>query len=49
MVALQLVVFKTRVGTAMRAVSYNMETSGLMGIPVDRNAYSGENPNGIPG
>jgi len=36
MVALQLLVFKTPVGTAMRAVSYNMETSGLMGIPVDR-------------
>ena len=36
MVALQLLVYKTPVGTAMRAVSYNMETSGLMGIPVDR-------------
>jgi branched-subunit amino acid ABC-type transport system permease component len=36
MIALQLLVYKTPVGTAMRAVSYNMDTSGLMGIPVDR-------------
>jgi len=36
MVALQILVFKTRIGTAMRAVSFNMETSALMGIPVDR-------------
>jgi branched-subunit amino acid ABC-type transport system permease component len=36
MVALQLLVFKTRIGTAMRAVSFNMDTSALMGIPVNR-------------
>jgi len=36
MVALQLLVFKTKLGTAMRAVSYNVETAALMGIPVDR-------------
>ncbi len=36
MIALQFVVFHTRVGTAMRAVSYNMDTAALMGIPVDR-------------
>ncbi|HSM94310.1 MAG TPA: branched-chain amino acid ABC transporter permease [Anaeromyxobacteraceae bacterium] len=36
MVALQLVVFRTRFGTAMRAVSFDARTAGLMGIPVDR-------------
>ncbi|HRK30226.1 MAG TPA: branched-chain amino acid ABC transporter permease [Tepidisphaeraceae bacterium] len=36
LVGLQILVFNTRVGTAMRAVSYNMETAALMGIPVDR-------------
>jgi branched-chain amino acid transport system permease protein len=36
MVGLQLLVFRTRIGTAMRAVSYNMDTSALMGIAVDR-------------
>lgn len=36
MVVLQFLVFHTRIGTAMRAVSYNMETATLMGIPVDR-------------
>jgi branched-subunit amino acid ABC-type transport system permease component len=36
MIGLQLLVFKTRIGTAMRAVSFNMETSALMGIPVNR-------------
>jgi branched-subunit amino acid ABC-type transport system permease component len=36
MILLQLLVYRTTVGTAMRAVSFNMETSGLMGIPVDR-------------
>lgn len=33
---LQLLVYGTRVGTAMRAVSFNLDTSALMGIPVDR-------------
>jgi branched-subunit amino acid ABC-type transport system permease component len=36
MVALQVLVFGTRVGTAMRAVSFNMDTAALMGIPVNR-------------
>ena len=36
MIALQFLVYGTRVGTAMRAVSYNLDTAGLMGIPVDR-------------
>ncbi|MFT3786964.1 MAG: branched-chain amino acid ABC transporter permease [Tepidisphaeraceae bacterium] len=36
MLALQFVIFHTRVGTAMRAVSHNMDTAALMGIPVDR-------------
>lgn len=36
MIALQILVFKTRIGTAMRAVSFNMETSALMGIAVNR-------------
>lgn len=36
MVALQILVFRTTIGTAMRAVSFNMETSSLMGIPVNR-------------
>ena len=37
MVALQFLVFKTRFGIAMRAVSFDHKTSALMGIPVDRN------------
>ena len=36
MVALQFLVFKTRFGVAMRAVSFDHKTSALMGIPVDR-------------
>ena len=36
MIGLQVLVFGTRVGTAMRAVSYNLDTAALMGIPVDR-------------
>src|SRR3954468_6318940 len=36
MVALQFLVFKTRFGVAMRAVSFDHRTSALMGIPVDR-------------
>ncbi len=34
--ALQFLVFKTRFGRAMRAVSFDHRTAGLMGIPVDR-------------
>lgn len=36
MLALQFLVFRTRFGTAMRAVSFDHRTSALMGIPVDR-------------
>jgi branched-chain amino acid transport system permease protein len=36
MVGLQFVVFRTRFGTAMRAVSFDAGTAGLMGIPVNR-------------
>jgi branched-chain amino acid transport system permease protein len=36
MVGLQLVVYRTRFGTAMRAVSFDARTAGLMGIPVNR-------------
>ncbi len=36
MVILQYVIYKTRIGRAMRAVSFNHDTAGLMGIPVDR-------------
>jgi branched-chain amino acid transport system permease protein len=36
MVGLQLVVYRTRFGTAMRAVSFDAQTAGLMGIPVNR-------------
>ncbi|MBY0472171.1 branched-chain amino acid ABC transporter permease [bacterium] len=36
MTALQYVVFKTRLGRAMRAVSFNHEYASLMGIPTDR-------------
>ncbi|MBK6683107.1 MAG: branched-chain amino acid ABC transporter permease [Deltaproteobacteria bacterium] len=36
MVSLQYLVFKTRFGRAMRAVSYDHRTAALMGIPVDR-------------
>ena len=36
MVGLQLVVYRTRFGTAMRAVSFDARVAGLMGIPVDR-------------
>lgn len=35
-IVLQLLVFKTKIGTAMRAVSFNMDTAALMGIPVNR-------------
>ena len=33
---LQYLVFRTRFGMAMRAVSFDHKTAGLMGIPVDR-------------
>ncbi len=36
MVGLQVLVLRTRVGTAMRAVSYSAEAASLMGIDVDR-------------
>src|SRR5512133_557464 len=36
MVGLQWVVYRTRFGTAMRAVSFDAKVAGLMGIPVDR-------------
>ncbi len=36
MVGLQLVVYRTRFGTAMRAVSFDAQVAGLMGIPVNR-------------
>lgn len=36
MVALQFLVFRTRFGRAMRAVSFDHRIAGLMGIPVDR-------------
>ncbi|WP_375341822.1 branched-chain amino acid ABC transporter permease [Luteolibacter soli] len=34
--AMWLIVQKTRVGTAMRAVSYNQQAASLMGVPVNR-------------
>jgi branched-subunit amino acid ABC-type transport system permease component len=36
LIALDILVFRTKLGTAMRAVSYNFETASLMGVPVDR-------------
>jgi branched-chain amino acid transport system permease protein len=36
MVALQLLVYRTRFGRAMRAVSFDHRIAGLMGIPTDR-------------
>ncbi|MHB8874868.1 MAG: branched-chain amino acid ABC transporter permease [Myxococcaceae bacterium] len=36
MVGLQVLVYKTRFGRAMRAVSFDHRTAALMGIPVDR-------------
>jgi branched-chain amino acid transport system permease protein len=36
MLGLQLLIFRTRLGTAMRAVSFNVQTASLMGINVDR-------------
>ena len=36
MLALEFLVFRTKLGTAMRAVSFNTDSAALMGIPVDR-------------
>jgi branched-chain amino acid transport system permease protein len=36
MLMLQYIVYGTKFGRAMRAVSYNFETASLMGIPTDR-------------
>ena len=36
LIGLELLVHHTRLGTAMRAVSFNTQTAALMGIPVDR-------------
>ena len=36
MAILQFIVYKTKFGRAMRAVSYNFEIASLMGIPTDR-------------
>lgn len=36
MILLQYLVFHTKLGTAMRAVSYDFEAAALMGVPVDR-------------
>jgi branched-chain amino acid transport system permease protein len=36
MAVLQYIVYGTKFGRAMRAVSYNFETASLMGIPTDR-------------
>ncbi len=33
---LQFIIYRTRFGKAMRAVSYNFESASLMGIPTDR-------------
>ncbi len=36
MTGLQLIVYRTRFGTAMRAASFDPQVAGLMGIPVNR-------------
>src|SRR4026209_219745 len=36
MVALQLIVYRTKIGRAMRAVSFNLQSAKLMGINTDR-------------
>jgi branched-chain amino acid transport system permease protein len=36
MLLLQYIVYRTRFGTAMRAVSFDPQVAGLMGVPVDR-------------
>jgi len=36
MLGLQVIVYRTKFGTAMRAVSFDSQVAGLMGIPVNR-------------
>jgi branched-subunit amino acid ABC-type transport system permease component len=36
MLGLEILVFRTKLGTAMRAVSFSIETASLMGVNVDR-------------
>jgi branched-chain amino acid transport system permease protein len=36
MVVLEYLVFRTKLGTAMRAVSFDVDAAALMGVPVDR-------------
>jgi branched-subunit amino acid ABC-type transport system permease component len=36
MIGLQLLIFRTKLGLAMRAVSFNTDYAALMGIPIDR-------------
>ena len=36
MLLLQYLVFRTKLGTAMRAVSFDFDAAALMGVPVDR-------------
>lgn len=36
MLVLEYLVYRTKLGTAMRAVSFNADSASLMGIPVDR-------------
>src|SRR4029078_5486188 len=36
MVALQIIVYRTKIGRAMRAVSFNLQSAKLMGINTDR-------------
>jgi branched-chain amino acid transport system permease protein len=36
MIGLQYLVFRTKIGRAMRAIAFNPDTAALMGIPVDR-------------
>jgi branched-chain amino acid transport system permease protein len=36
MMALEYLVFRTKLGTAMRAVSFDVDAAALMGVPVDR-------------
>ena len=43
MALLQYIVYGTKFGRAMRAVSFNFETASLMGIPTDRVISAGEN------
>jgi len=36
LVSLQILIYRTRIGLAIRAVSLDFKTAGLMGIPIDR-------------